>query len=268
MKGQLSIDYIAGALVFFAALVLLISNVLGTIPQLEEQYQTNELQLTAWSLSEVLLHDRGYWSNATENGTNWHVNLRTQDTEALGLQGANGLSREKLQALQNMNYQRITNILHINTSFNMELTEFLYIDTHRSFTPGSDPGFITEPTYSGNVRGDVQYGSERIDGTSYYFLLANTVGWPNSLWVSEDWNFTDATYYNLSTTSVVTLEDNTYLANPSSNQISEGRALILQRRVGRVGTVPSGSVDDIRQITRYGVMDGNVVKAVFRVWEE
>jgi hypothetical protein len=271
-NGQISIDYIAGALVFFGSIIVLISSVLNVIPQFQNTHAVNELELAGWGLSETMMNDPGYWSNTSGNGTDWHT-ASPANVTVIGVQAANrtGISAAKIRALRDMNYRRVQRILGTTRQFTVSFTKILHIDTYRRFNrSGSSPGFITEPSYPGGTAETVHYGSKKIDGTPYRFLLADSAGWYNNLWVSEDWDFTDAdtTKYNLTTDQVITLDADAYRINIGDVQIGQGNTVILKRRIGRIGTPPTANTGNIIEMKRYGTtkQTDTIIAAVFQVW--
>lgn len=267
-SGQISIDYVAGALVFFGALIVLVSSVINAVPQIEDAQQLNDLELTGWAASEVLLKDEGYWQNATASGTDWHTHV--SDATVLGLSTGERrhISRDKLQALRNMDYQAMRNTMGTDVEFSIEFTEIIHVDTYQRYRRSDPPSHITEPSYPLGTQTRIHYGSRTINGTPYYVLLANTAGWYNMLWISDDWDFTDGETdrYNLTQDGSVTLDGDTYLVDIGSSQVSDGKLLLLKRSLGRTGTVPGDGVTDIVEIERYGVLDGNIVQLVMQLW--
>lgn len=478
-NGQLSIDYIAGAIVFFGAIIVLISGVLNTVPQFQNTHAVNDLELTGWGLSEVVMSDTGYWQNVTGNGTDWHT-APASDTVVTGLQaaGGDGVSLNKVDALRNMDYSTLQNVLGTQQDFTITFTRFTPVDTYRSFTgntpesadiidsfedgalneydgetsaytvssvpnaadgqnvirftdtstnyreiystsglpiypsqgdvihynvrsnvstgspenvyshlqfgyqdtnnlykteiqhaeekwtlyirqggayykldgdntisgglsadtwyqveidwgadgnitarlydgstlkstltgvdnnftsggislrhsqtPGSYidydnirvlpdaastgrnkcPNTIIEPAYPSGTAPEIHCGTRRVDGTPYYFLLADSAGWYNNLWVSDNWDFTDpdTTYYNLTTAQAVILGENAYTINPADVQLGEGNMLVLKKRVGRAGTTPPANTQNIVEIKRFEPVAGgtnDILRAVFQVW--
>lgn len=269
-SGQISIDYMAGALVFFGAIIILISSVLNVAPQFGQTQHHNDLQLSGWSMSEVVMNDPGYWTNSTDNGTDWHHPANRPDVTIIGLQTRNqsGIDSQKVAALQEMDYNVLKQVLEFDHDFNLELTEFVYVDTHRTFENGSAPSFITEPTYPNDISSMIRYGTDTMRGTPYYFLLADSTGWYNNLWVSEDWDFTDnTTYYNLSTDRIISLNGTSYLVGIGDNQLSDGNLLVMSRQLGRTGGIPPQNTENIVEVRRFDVSrDKNVIKGVFRIW--
>ncbi|MDY6766159.1 MAG: hypothetical protein SVW77_02220 [Candidatus Nanohaloarchaea archaeon] len=265
--GQISIDYLAGALIFFGSLIFLVSNVMTTLPAFSDAQQTDELRLTAWSISEVVMNDRGYWENATHQGSDWPEHLG--DVEVLGVKAQTGLSKEKIDTLTALNQSRLRSALRTGKKVNVEFREVVDIDTHRTFQQGSAPSFLTEPSYPSHVAETVHYGAKRLEGSERFFLLTKNRnrGWYNRLRVSDDADFSTSELYNLTETQYIPVGDGTYVADAGNTDISEGNLLILWRNLGRTGDVPTESVQNIASVERYGVLKGNVVEVTFRVWE-
>lgn len=267
MKGQISIDYVAGALIFFGSLVFLVSNVMGTLPAFSQAQQTDELTLSAWSMSEVVMKDEGYWRNGTHSGDNWQDHLGS--VEVLGVKEGNEISGEKINAFTGLNQSWLRSAFNTEKKVNVEFREVVNVDTHRSFQRGSPPGFITEPAYSGGTADEIRYGAKELSGEERHFLLVKNpgFGWYNRVRVSTGWDFTGSDTYNLTDTRYIPVGGGTYVTEAANTEVSGGNLLILWRDLGRTGDVPGESVDEIVSVDRYGVMDGNVVEVTFRVWE-
>ncbi|MDY6776892.1 MAG: hypothetical protein SVQ76_02190 [Candidatus Nanohaloarchaea archaeon] len=268
MKGQISIDYLAGAMIFFGSLIFLVSQMMTSIPQFSQAQQVDELELTAWSVSEILLEDRGHWSIGGSSGTDWQDHMG--GVEVLGLKGKEHLSREKINALLSMSKDRIRSLLGIEEKINIQVREVVDVDTYHSFQQGGAPAFMTEPSYSDYTASEIHYGSHRFGGEKRYFLLMKntSTGWYDNLSVSTDWDFSDpeTEFYDLTDTQYLAIGDRTYVVQAGNTGISDGKLLVLTRELGRVGYVPSRQVENIVSIQRYGAMSGNIVEVVVRVW--
>lgn len=268
--GQISIDYIAGALIFLGAVLFLMSTILNTVPEVEQIQEEDDLQLTAWGLSEVVMHDTGYWTNGSADGTDWHRHVA--NTTTLGLQHADsegeGVSMQKLDTLRDLPTETLHDILGTDRSVNIAFTLLADIDTYRSFRRGNPPGFLTEPSYQYPPSTPVQYGSATLNGTQRYVLLADENEQYTQLYTSTSWDFSDSntTFHNLTEETVITIDEIQYLVDRVAIQISDGNVLLLRRDLGRAGAVPPASTNDIVQIKRYNTVNGNVLEAVFRVW--
>lgn len=269
-SGQISIDYMAGAMVFFGAVVVLVSTVIGAVPQVQETRNVNDLQMVGMSISEVIMQDSGYWANQSANGTDWHRDERRPFTVTLGLQTADrdGIHPEKVNALHDMEYDRITQILGIERDFSVQFTEFLYIHTRDTFTAGDAPDYITEPDYPDQTASRIHYGAEDVDGTPHYFLVSDNRGWYNNLWISTDWDFEDAEHYDIAQNQLITMNQDSYIINLGDTQLSDGDMLVMRQDLGRAGAVPPDHVEDIVEINRFAVTadEQNVIRGVFQVW--
>lgn len=266
MKGQISIDYVAGGLVFFGAIIFLVGNLLSVVPQFQQQQQQNDLQMAAYAMSEVLLNDRGYWANATHEGTDWEDH--TSDVETIGLSDGSRLVADKVNALLDLQYTTVKEQFNISQDFNIELHEFVDVDTHRTFEKGDSPGYLTPPSsYSGSTSSTVHYGAKRIDGQPKRFLLTDELSWYNKLRVSDDWDFSSGvTVYNLTEDQFVPVGPNTYTIPAFVTRQSDGKLLVLRRRIGRIGRIPPSFTASVTSINRYGVLSGNVVRLEVQIW--
>lgn len=267
MKGQLSIDYLAGAMIFFGSLVFLVSSMMGSLPQYEQGQVRDEIELSAWSMSEVMLKDEGYWEAGGSSGTDWDDHVG--DVEVLGLRTNGSLDAEKIEALAGMDHAEITDALDTEKSINVQFREVVDVRTHRTFPRGGST-HLTEPAYDAGEAGPVHWGSTEVAGERLYVMLTDgpATDWHNLLRVSRDRDFTNQNteLHNLTETAFIPAGPATFEARGTPVQISEGDLVVLSREVGRAGTVPGADVQNIVALERYGVMDGHVVEVTFRVW--
>lgn len=267
--GQISIDYLAGALIFFGSLLLLVSNVMTTLPQFADSQARDEMELSAWSISEVLMNDEGRWSDNGTTGTDWQNHV--DETDVLGLRGTDGtLSSTKIEALTGLSHASLTGVLGTDKNVNIEFRQVVDVDLHSTFSQGGAPSYITEPSYDPDAADTVHYGAKRLAGDELHFLLTQEdhVGWDNVLRVSRDWDFTNQNTetYNLTSTSFVPVGTQTFTAAAGHTQISDGNLLVLSRSFGRAGAVSPASIGNVVTVQRYGVMDGDVMEVTLRIW--
>lgn len=268
MQGQISIDYLAGAMIFFGALVLLVSNVMTTLPEFSDAQRVDQLQLSAWAASEVMVNDRGYWDNGTINGTSWQDHV--DDVEVAGLEGPDGdLLMAKIEAMTAMDDDTLQDAVATNESMAVSFREVVSLDTHRAFEQGSAPGFITEPSYDPDADSTVHYGATDVHGTRLHVLLTDVVGWYNHVYISRDWDFTNVNTetFNLTETGYLQLAERTYAMQSGHTDLSEGRMLLMSNDLGRAGPIPPQDVTDIVTVERYGVVDGNVMEVRVQAWQ-
>lgn len=268
MQGQISIDYLAGAMIFFGALVLLVSNVMTTLPEFSEAQRVDQLQLSAWAASEVMVNDRGYWDDGSANGTSWQDNV--DHVRIAGLEGPDGeLSMAKIEAMLSMDDDTLQDALATDRSIAVSFREVVPVDTHRTFEQGNEPGFITEPSYDPRAADTVHYGVTEVHGTQLHVLLTDVVGWYNHVYISRDWDFTNVNTetFNLTETSYLQLTERTYTMRSGHTELSEGRMLLMSSDLGRTGPVPPQQVVDIVTVDRYGVVDGNVMEVSVQAWQ-
>lgn len=267
MKGQISIDYIAGAMIFFASVVFLLSHVFTALPGFSQSQTVDDLTLSAWSMSEVVMEDTGQTAGGD---TAWHQ--ADEEPAIVGLKDAETgqLSQGKIEAFLDIPYATLKgDLLNAAHDFNIEFTETVAIDTSTIFSTGSSPDFLEEPDYDFSTGGEIHYGGEELAGEQQYFLLVENegVGWHNRLYVSEDRDFSDdLAIYNLTEDEFISVGGSVYTAGAGHTEVSDGNLLILRREIGRTGEVPPEEVGDIVSIDRYGVLDDSVVEVSFRLW--
>ncbi len=264
--GQISIDYIAGAMVFFGAVLFLVSSVLNTVPQFTANQEISEAELTAWGMTEVLLHDEGWWAIGNANGTDWQTDAHISGVEVVGLRTGDDLSPAKLDAFLSLNYATLKDAFGTDMEFSIDVNEFVPVDTYRRFTVGADPPDYLTPPGDLAAGETVHYGSFRVDGAERYVLLADQLGWYNKLYVSGDWDFTSSTVHNLTETQLLQVQDAVYRAPAANTQVSDGKLLVLEREIDQVGAIPDESVGNIVAINRFAAGNDRIFRFDVQVW--
>lgn len=277
MKGQISIDYAAGALLFFLALVFIITGILSTVPQYSENIDENRLEMTAWKLTTAMLNTPGYWQNSTRGGTDWS-RAASEDVRQVGFTAQEGdLSRAKLQKALRMDYSDIRDRLDTETHFRFDVREFAQVDTSRSYEhddpPSHLPGFAVPAAgdYQ-EFNGTVQYGSSEINGEVMRWLVTQNETFVRVYW-SNSWDFSTAGPYSSDSTQRLNFgegsgDDRTYIFDGGDAGVmeSDGELIVLQRPVGYYGRRMPAFVQDSVTVTRFSNIGSSPVRLEMEVW--
>ncbi len=273
MKGQISIEYTGGALLFFSSILFVVAGVLGTLPQFTSAIEENSIETQVWASTAVLLSDTGQWASDTRTGPDWHNHL--ENTTQLGLVGQDGdLSRDKIRKIVSMDYKDVKLLLQIDKDFNIEFTEFSIIDTASSFEK-NDPGgkigqVITEPTTDSydDANDTVRYGSITANGAEKRVLVTAHQGTYDTIYISEDWDFTDAIRLGPAGNQILSFDGRRYrLSVPDSGIFaSDGKTVVLSRPLGNVGTRTPAAESTVVTARRFGNIGPNPVRIDVEMW--
>lgn len=278
-QGQISIDYVAGALLFFLSLTFVITGILSTVPQFTDQIENNRLEASAWRLSTALLTTPGHWENTSGGGSDWQQ-APADDIRQVGLATpAGGIARSKLQRADQLSYDRLRQLLEAETHFRMSVREYLQVDTSRSYRNGTPPtsldGFQppdSHPVYD-DYNGTVNYGSVRINGETQHWLVVQNQSMLQA-YRSESWDFRSPettagrATYNGSETDRIAFGPRTYLfdGNDAGIQASGGKLVVLQRPATIIGRRTPAYVDNTVAVTRFTNIEEIPVRVRMEVW--
>ncbi len=250
------------------------TSALNTLPQFSQGIETNSLEISAWTTSSTLISTKGYWQNGSRQGTDWHNHLSSPDDIAsIGLATAEGdLDREKIRALLNISYQRMKQLLKTENDFMIDFTEFPVVDTSKSFVKGGSPAKAEDfspPTTSRyeDANSTIHYGAIQIAGDERFFLVTSH-GTYDTVYTSENWNFSDSDPVDTSESVPLEFGRREYLLRPISAGISTsgGEVVALERELGVIGRRPTGAVEEIVNVRRFSNIDEHPVRIDFEVW--
>lgn len=273
MKGQISIEYTGGALLFFSSILFVVAGVLGTLPQFTDAIDENSIETQIWASTALLLSDSGQWESDTRTGPDWHNHV--ENTTQLGLVGQDGdLSRDKIRELVSMDYEDVKLLLRTEKDFNIRFTEFSIIDTADSFEKYDPQGkigqVITEPATDSydNANDTVRYGSISANGAEKHVLVTAHQGNFDTIYISEDWDFTDATRLGPTGNQVLSFDGRRYrLSVPDSGLFaSDGKTVVLTRPLGNVGTRTPAAEATVVTARRFGNIGSNPVRIDVEMW--
>lgn len=266
-KGQISIDYAGGALVFFVSLIFVVTGMLGTIPQFSEAVTADRLETIGWSLSTQLLEQPGYWQDGSQNRTDWQNAPDPSMIQSLGLAAPNsGISSAKVDVMQDMNYTTIKNIVNINDDFTLDLTAYMVVTTTRTFEKGSSPWALDgDFAWEGNSD-QAWYGATMENGVSQYFMIDRDPEY--TIYASSTRDFADYTTVAPGEAKIRDFGDQSYILEHSTSGVAqaEGRQLVLERQLGRIGERTPPEEAQTVNIVRYSHIDQNPVRIQMEVW--
>jgi len=271
-KGQISIDYAGGAMLFFLSLIFVTTGVLGTVPQFTDVIQEDRLEVTAWSFTTSLLEENGYWETATASGEDWH--RHTGNVKNIGLSDGKGIDRAKTNAFLSLDYRRIKNqIAKMEKDFNMEITEYGLVYTDQTFPRGNPPAKLTgfvppnNPSYT-SADSTVHYGSIELNEEAKYFLVTFHANDPDSVYVSDSWNFSGSSRQTFGDNRIFNFNGRNYRLDMGNSGIttSEGNLIVLSRLMGRIGERPPVDTQRVVQVRRVTNIGHNPVTIETSIW--
>lgn len=277
MKGQISIDYAAGALLFFVSLIFIITGILSTVPQYSEDIDENRLEMEAWKLTTAMLTTPGYWRNSSRGGTDW-AHADADDIRQIGFSTEEGdLSRAKLQRALRLGYTGLRDRLNTEAHFRMSVREFVQVDTSRNYPYGDPPDHLPDfqvPTATDYQRFNdtVHYGSSDVNGEVMRWLVTQNATFARVYW-SSSWDFSGAQSHSTNATERIvfgedTGEGRTYIFDGGDAGVttSDGEIVVLQRPIGRYGRRMPAFVQDSVTVTRFSNIDAAPVRLEMEVW--
>ena len=253
-------------MVFFVSVLFIVTGVLNAIPEFTDQVVQNRLETQAWSLSTVILSTPGYWKNISDDGTSWE--RKTEYVRSFGLESEErpGLEREKIQALDSIAYSEMKRILATEFDFSMDFTEYMVVDTS---VPESDiPSEVNIPSEYDGQR--LNYGSKRVEGEGYYFLVHGFPGDYNvSISGTRDFSQPEGELnIDIDGSGTVDFGARQYsLDIPNSGVYeSEGNMVVLQTSIQRIGRRTPPDPGEVVSIRRFSNIEENVVRMDMRMW--
>lgn len=264
-KGQISIDYIGGAVIFFVSVLFIVTGVLNTVPEYSENVLKNRLEVRGWSLSTVLLSTPGYWEGEDDSGTEW--TSHTEDLKSVGLaeNSEDSVSREKVVALDKVSYTRLKNIFGTSFDFNIDFTEYMVVKTESEDVSEMDVTVPPGETY--------HFGSRKVDGKGFYFLVLGQDNYNVS--VSEDSDFTDKDDGDIDVTinesGVVDFgeEMRQYTLDIPSSGVyeSDGEMVVFKTSLQRVGRRLPPDPGEVVSIRRFSNVGNSILRMDMRLWQ-
>ncbi|MCJ7450132.1 MAG: hypothetical protein MUP58_00105 [Candidatus Nanohaloarchaeota archaeon QJJ-9] len=276
-EGQISIDYVGGAMIFFVSIVFVVQGIVGTIPQYSSIAESNREEIAAWGLSTSLVSDTGYWSDVYD-GTNWEDNVITGKVKRIGLKSpeGSGVSREKINKLLGMDYKEIKKLFETGKDFSIEFTEYAVVKLSGEFYRGGDidgietyNGFKPPSDGLGGADRYMRYGTISINGSERYFLASFDDSDFDGLYVSDSIDFSSSE--KLEQGELKTLDFNgrrfRFGLGSSGLSTSNGKILLVERVMGRIGRRIPTSEETVTRVKRYSNTQKSIIMLDMRVWK-
>lgn len=277
MKAQINIEFLGGAVLFFAVLTFVMTGPFTILPKYENINQLNSLETTGWIISNQLINEQGYWESSNDNGTRWEDH--PGKIASLGLsEGYHRIDPKKAEKLlNNLSYTNVkASLLGIEKDFKIKLREFIPVDTHKTFQKGkgSKYGFV-EPQDSIYLNSDEQihYGSHEIQGKTLWVLTAKNMGKHSIYTEINSKNFTDCNKTNSTDYFELKIGGEKYIHDINRTndvETSDGSLVIFRRNngtyLGEFGREPPKTSDDYVKIKRFGTIGKKIIEIEITVW--
>ncbi len=270
VKGQVSIDYIGGAAVFFISIIFIVTATLNIVPEFTEGIRHDRLETQGWSISNTLLKNTGYWDDGSTEGFDWHRQVESGDEEdvrAVGLEKENGygVDREKLDTLLSGDFDYTTlknDVLSTEYDFNKKFTEYVVIDSSNQ-----EQGDVFPDGVDGTV------GYESIEGKGYYFVAEDLGDDGFRVHVGEyDEDSGEIDYiYEVEDSEVLELGEDEleYKLDIVFSGIlqTNGDLIILEKELGSYGRDIELAADEMVSIRRFSNIGSSILRVDMRVWQ-
>jgi hypothetical protein len=213
-----------------------------------------------YTLTEKLISEPGY-HDKSGGGSDWENNINSVQDFGLASDYLT-LEKDKIDAISttgdsSFNYSQFKNVSDIENQYNIEFKWLPVVETSKSFTRNQSPSKITEPDsdYYERSSNEVHYGSLRLNGSNYNFLVTAHDGIYNTTRVREnDWNFLGEPYYGEN--DYILLDDYNFTVERFQNREDErGASLILGNTIKSFGPNPEGVDQSVIKLNRYAALD-------------
>ena len=256
MKGQSTIEFLGGALLFLLVIAGSLSIISQDVNRFQDQTEQSSKNMEIYTLTQQLMTSPG----KKPSGTNWEDN--TQQTQQAGL--ANEyltLQWDKIKALsttgQNkLNYTQFRNIHTVNNQYRLTFTWLPIVETSKSFTRTEPPSKITEPNSSlyQSAENRVHYGILNLNSTEYKFSVTAHNGVYNTTRVSTDWNFSGENPEGNG--DEIMLDGKDFKIKKFQNRERRpGASIILEREIKTFGANPREVNTPITKLNRFASLE-------------
>ncbi len=269
MKGQSTIEFVGAMLLFLIAVVSSLTVISGKVPQFTEDLEDKSQNMEMYRVTNTLSTASGRHSYGS-GGPNWQKNSSTVSaTERIGLaQDYHVLNFSKVRALSTtgsdgLSYGNFREITNLDNQYNFNFTWMPTVETSSSFirtNPPSNPPINEpngDPRYS-SAENRVHYGSIRINGTSYHFLVAAYDGVYNTVYFDPfgSWNFQAGDKRKVGDTVVMDGRNFT-IEKIQNRDRTPGASVILSRNIKTFGVNTESADNTAVKLNRYGVLAAN-----------
>lgn len=259
-SGQINIEFLGGAILFFSAVIFLINSSLDAIPQYAKYSERNSLELNLITISRILFTE-GYWKNNSDSGTDWQNHL--EDIKFLGFFTNGSIDLNKINALNKLDYEKIKILFGIKEDFWIDVDEFHVIDTSRSFEKDKWSSFIPfEPPSDddfASTNGRIHYGREN---SSYLFLIEKN----NEYSVLYIHNSTRYFKYYLNENSNLSINGKKYSIGIDTGWDPYGNIVILKRNIISYGRDLPELSKESSSLVKFGNNKNKIYRIRITIW--
>lgn len=284
MKGQINLEFLAAALLFFAALGTVLTTNIG-MPQFSDDFESASLNLEARQISNTVLTSTGRHNYGT-GGPNWQRNNTTVDnTVSFGLSNRPmTIQRSKLERIRTaaytknkayFNYTQFREILEPEHDYRFKFTWLPIMESPETFTrcsPPSNPS-ITEPSICGgsssyyeNSGNTVHYGEKYFNGQNIQYLVTSHNGVYNTTYINKgySWDFSTTPPKGIND-NIIIGGDNFTIQEIQNKDRTPGSFFIMENRLKTFGPRPDTN-SRVISMFRYATMGGEPVRVEIQAW--
>ncbi len=268
MKGQTTLEFVGSALFFILVILAVFTLTADQIPRFYDTTEVAEKNLEAKYMTDYILSS----NHTTEPGlVNDYMEIDKDYVENDLASVGPGY----------YNYTQLTSDLGLDYRFNIKLTWYPLVETHRTFTRTNPPAFFkSEPN---NVQyttaaNRVHYGNITLEGSEEQFLITSIDGEYRNVYhqSSGDWDFRvapDQVGDTIDTTNAGEFEIQEIQNRPET----PGASVIISRPIefadGRsyFGSNQNTTQGEVIKLNRYPILDSptssnEIVKMEVLVW--
>jgi hypothetical protein len=247
MKGQSTIEFLGSMFLFLVAVVAALVVMSDRVGDFVDDADESSRNVETYRVTNTILTASGSHSYGM-GGENWEKNSSTiSEIDRFGLaQDYHVINRSKLDAAigPEFNNTQFSSVTNLDNEYFFNFTWFPVVETSESFTrtfpPNATPD-IEEPggNYS-NAENRVHYGSFRLDGSNYTFLVVGFEGVYDTVYFdsSGSWNFEDEDRREVGD-NIVMDGKNFTIEKIQNRRRTPGASFILSRPLGSFGDPPS-----------------------------
>lgn len=268
MKGQSTIEFLGGIVIFLIVIVASLSVLSGRVPKFTDDVAQSSQNMEMYRVTNQILTESGRHSYGP-GGANWEKNSSTvSHATEFGLAADHKvLAYDKIARISttggdSFNYSQFRDINRLRNQYFFNLTWLPVVETSSTFTktepPSSNPE-IVEPDTEEYDRAEnrIHYGSIELFGGQYNFLVAAFDGVYNTTYISEDNNrFNESSTIHAGMGDVVDLGAREYTVEQIQNRDRRpGASIILRKPLKSFGPSPGNTEESVTKLNRYAVLE-------------
>lgn len=231
------------------------------VPQFENDVEQSVRNMEIYTVTNQMITEPGRHSFGA-GGTNWEKNSSTlANTTEFGLASDYHIvSMDKLDSIsttgQNkFNYSQFRDLREPEHQYFFNFTWMPIVETSKSFIKTHSPSKITEPdtsTYA-TANNRVHYGSLKVSGTKYRFLVTAHNSVYDTVYVSDDWDFKNSG--GIGPGGNLDIGSYTFTVKKIQNRFRKpGTSVILENDLKSFGPRP-GNAGTVTKINRFAALD-------------